>query len=136
MSKWDNVLFVATNIDWDAEPDVTLPVSIKIPAVKLLFAGDDAENIDEETLKDRIPDWISDNYGFCISSLAIDTESNAKPNWRAALKLLLLSDIKATTLNAVKNGIQEYMLRNEEQMMFDEAEEVWEMYDLIDGVVR
>lgn len=66
--------FLVTNIQWDADTeddDVNLPRSYYIPISELLLNGEELEDVDTEAVKDRVADYLSDTFGFCVFGMSI-----------------------------------------------------------------
>ena len=69
------MFFTVSNIDWDADSDydcLDLPSSVKVKYKDLLHPDEKLENINIEDLKDRVVDFLSDLFGFCINQCVID----------------------------------------------------------------
>ena len=69
--------FIVNGIDWDIDEceeddfeELSLPESIDIPFNELLHDGEELRDFSLEDLKDRIADYISDN--FCVYGFSID----------------------------------------------------------------
>ena len=64
---------VQSEIEWDTdEEDVNLPTEREIPIRYLLYPTECLDNCDIAYVKDRIVEYLTDAYGFCIKSLVID----------------------------------------------------------------
>ena len=76
--KWNESLvdqpkFIVSEIEWDTdEEDVNLPTEREIPIRYLLYPTECLDNCDITYVKDRIVEYLTDAYGFCIKSLVID----------------------------------------------------------------
>ena len=70
----DEPTFYITNIQWDTDEEEidSLPESYTIPFSELINENETIENISIEELKDRITDYLSDQFGFCILALVIE----------------------------------------------------------------
>ena len=64
-----------TNIQWDTSEDneparspeeLNLPTECIIPFRELVYDEESTDVVDVNDLKDRVPDYLSDEYGFCI----------------------------------------------------------------------
>lgn len=62
---------VITDIDWDTDGEKAfgLPKNIKVFISRLLREDETEESVDEDELKDRAIDYLSDEYGYCISGV-------------------------------------------------------------------
>jgi len=56
------------NIDWDTDEDIELPTDVDIPLSELI---DDDEDTDDVDIGDRVCDYLSDKYGFCVYGFSI-----------------------------------------------------------------
>ena len=61
-------------IEWDTDgEDVDLPEVVYIDLDDLLYDGETEEILDDcEEIYDRIADYLSDNYGFCMFNFDVD----------------------------------------------------------------
>lgn len=64
---------LVTSIVWDTDDDAQtedteLPEFVNVPVSELLEDGEKEADLDREELLGRITDWLSDTYGFCVSS--------------------------------------------------------------------
>jgi len=66
------IIFVS-DIEWDTDDgydgknqELTLPAEIEIPVSELLFEDETQDDIDMEEIEDRVADYLSDQYGFCV----------------------------------------------------------------------
>lgn len=59
-----NVTYAITNIEWDTDGEdiEELPTEVELTLKDMI--EDDLE--DEETVTEKITDYLSDNYGFCL----------------------------------------------------------------------
>ena len=76
--KWNESLvdqpkFIVSEIEWDTdEEDVDLPTEREIPVRYLLYPTECLDNCDITYVKNRIVEYLTDAYGFCIKSLVIE----------------------------------------------------------------
>lgn len=78
----DEPTFLVTDIEWDVDEEedngyeddepLNLPTEYYLPLCELLDDGENIGDVDIEELKDRIADYLSDNYGFCIRGFAVE----------------------------------------------------------------
>ena len=77
----DEPTFLVSNIEWDVDDedqhnDLCLPDDYYIPLTELLNDDEHLDDIPEklsiEELKDRVADYLSDKYGFCIRGFVIN----------------------------------------------------------------
>ena len=67
------MFFTVSNIDWDTDSDydcLDLPSSVKVDCKNLLHPDEKLEDVD--VVKDRVVDFLSDLFGFCINQCVID----------------------------------------------------------------
>ena len=65
-------VFHVYHIDWDTDDEeVDLPESVDIRYEELAYPGELEQGIDPEILKERIEDYLSDMYGFCMYGMMI-----------------------------------------------------------------
>lgn len=70
--KTEKLIYRVTHIDWDTDGEsVDLPSHVDIPISKLLYYGEtirkDADYEELEELEDRIADYLSNEYGWCVN---------------------------------------------------------------------
>lgn len=71
---------LVTSIVWDTDDadgdaqaeDLELPEFINVPVSELLEDEEKGADLDREELLDRITDWLSNRYGFCIYAYDAD----------------------------------------------------------------
>lgn len=71
---------LVTSIVWDTDDadgdaqaeDLELPEFVNVPVSELLEDGEKEADLDREELLDRITDWLSNRYGFCIYAYDAD----------------------------------------------------------------
>lgn len=86
----DDKVFNVSNIDWDVDDESDLedlPNELEIDATDLLYSGEKLRDFDDEELKDRVADYLSDRYGFTINSLSIDVVNESLKSNRKHKKL-------------------------------------------------
>ena len=61
---------MASRIHWDTddEPNDNLPDTVFIPIENLMYENENANNVTIEDLYNRVPDYLSDRYGYCVFS--------------------------------------------------------------------
>lgn len=65
----DDEVWDTDDADGDAQAeDLELPEFVNVPVSELLEDGEKEDDLDREELLDRITDWLSDTYGFCVYS--------------------------------------------------------------------
>ena len=47
-------------------------MELEIPVSELLYDDETPENTDMEEIKDRIADYLSDQYGFCVCGFCVE----------------------------------------------------------------
>lgn len=64
---------IITDIEWDTDDgydgedqELELPSELEIPVSELLYDDESPDDVDEEEIGDRIADYLSDEYGFCV----------------------------------------------------------------------
>lgn len=73
----DEPAFHVEDIQWDTDgdtelaADLKLPKDIDVPVSSLLYDKEDMKRIDIEEVKERVVDWLSDQFGFCIYGCSI-----------------------------------------------------------------
>ncbi len=77
--NWDEELigeptFLITDIQWDTDGEERedLPESCHLPLRDLLDDDEGLGDVSVEELKDRVADYLSDQFGFCIFGLVIE----------------------------------------------------------------
>ena len=73
------IIFVS-DIEWDTDDgydgedqELTLPAEIEIPVSELLYEDETQDDIDEEEIEDRVADYLSDQYGFCVYGFHVNS---------------------------------------------------------------
>ena len=63
-------VFMVESILWDTDGEYVeeLPDTCSIPWEDLLYEGESLDSVEEEDLKERIADYLSDLYGWCVCS--------------------------------------------------------------------
>ena len=66
--------FLITNIKWDTDNEEIegLPDTYYIPFSNLLIDNECLDNVDIQELRDRIADYLTDFYGWCIVGFTAD----------------------------------------------------------------
>lgn len=64
---------IITDIEWDTDDgydgedqELELPSELEIPVSELFYDNETPDDVDEEEIGDRIADYLSDEYGFCV----------------------------------------------------------------------
>ena len=77
--NWDEQLvddpaFLVTNIDWDTDGKEVedLPEDYYVLLSELLYNDEELGDVNVEELKDRVADYLSDKFGWCINGLVIN----------------------------------------------------------------
>ena len=77
--NWDEQLideptFLVTDIQWDTDGEEIddLPTEYYIPFSDLMYEDEDLGDVDIDELEDRVADYLSDQFGWCINGLVIN----------------------------------------------------------------
>ena len=63
----------ACDINWDTDgEEVDLPEEVEIQEEDLLYETERPEDVDREELHDRIADYLSDKYEFCVFDFYVE----------------------------------------------------------------
>ena len=76
--------FYVANIDWDTDNDYwikkRLPEKVSIDDFELLYHDEKLSDVDTEELKDRIADFLSNEYGYCVFGFSCDYKESKTEN--------------------------------------------------------
>lgn len=68
-------MIAVSDIVWDTDgenpEEMGLPMETVIPVSELLYDDESLDDVDLYDVADRAVDYLSDQYGFCIESLAM-----------------------------------------------------------------
>ena len=72
--------FFISDIEWDTDDgydgesqELALPHEIEIPVSELLYEDETPDDIDTEEIENRIADYLSDQYGFCVYGFHVNS---------------------------------------------------------------
>lgn len=76
----DSPYIIVDNIEWDTEGEYVdnLPDKLYVPYDELLYREESLSDVDVEELKDRIADYLSNEYGYLV--FGFDTPANDTVN--------------------------------------------------------
>lgn len=69
-------MIAVSDIVWDTDgenqDDMGLPEETVIHVSELLYDDESPDDVDMDEIADRVVDYLSDHYGFCIESLEME----------------------------------------------------------------
>ena len=129
----DSPYIIVDNIEWDTEGEYVdnLPDKLYVPYDELLYREESLSDVDVEELKDRIADYLSNEYGYLVfgfdtpandtvnldesklneTSTALPDKEKRQPNRDYLINTLMWGDIKGAILNGNYEQAAE-LLRN------------------------